>query len=147
MATVTSRQGSGTQPGVEPAQGDQRVVMRGLGWEGYTTMLRLRGGRPVPRMIYLDGDLILMSPAYIHEFVKELIDQQHAWYHQPLAELAKDGYLARHLYALSVYDSIVVMEKRQKNPPFALVRGGEGHVNVPQTGSFIDLRRAFGVPD
>jgi len=82
-----------------------------------------------------------------HEFVKELIDQQHAWYHQPLAELNQGGYLARHLYALSVYESIVVMEKRLKNPPLALVRGGEGHVAMPQTGSYIDLRRAFGVPD
>jgi Uma2 family endonuclease len=71
MTTATSRQGPGTQPTVVPPPGDQRVVLRGIGWEGYTTMLRLRGGRPVPRMAYLDGDLILMSPAYLHEFVKE----------------------------------------------------------------------------
>jgi Uma2 family endonuclease len=71
MSTATSRQGAGTQPTVEPPEGDQRVVLRGIGWEGYKTMLRLRGERPVPRMIYLDGDLILMSPAYLHESVKE----------------------------------------------------------------------------
>jgi Uma2 family endonuclease len=47
--------------------GDQCVTLRGLDWRGYLTMLRLRGERPVPRMIYLDGELLLVSPSYIHE--------------------------------------------------------------------------------
>ena len=42
-------------------EGDQCVTMRGLDWKGYLTMLRLRGERSVPRMVYLDGDLLLAS--------------------------------------------------------------------------------------
>ena len=48
-------------------EGDQAVTLRGLDWKGYLTILRLRGERPVPRMIYLDGELQLVSPSYIHE--------------------------------------------------------------------------------
>jgi Uma2 family endonuclease len=49
------------------AEGDQCVTLGGLDWKGYSTMLRLRGDRPAPRMIYLDGDLLLVSPSFIHE--------------------------------------------------------------------------------
>lgn len=59
MATIATR--------IETAAGDQCVVMRGIGWKGYSMMLRLRGERPRPRMVYLDGDLYLMSPAFPHE--------------------------------------------------------------------------------
>lgn len=59
MATISQK--------AEPATDDQCVVMRGIGWKGYTTVLRLRGERPSPRMVYLDGDLYLMSPAFPHE--------------------------------------------------------------------------------
>jgi Uma2 family endonuclease len=34
-------------------------------------MLRLRGERGVPRMVYLDGDLWLMSPSFPHERLAE----------------------------------------------------------------------------
>src|SRR4051812_23088559 len=60
MATTTDE----TATAVE---GDQCVVMRGVGWKGYSTVLRLRGERRGPQMVYLDGDLFLMSPAYTHE--------------------------------------------------------------------------------
>src|SRR3954447_4640437 len=52
-------------------EGDQWVTLRGLDWKGYLTMLRLRGERPVPRMVYLDGDLLLVSPSYSHEILAE----------------------------------------------------------------------------
>src|SRR5690348_2763174 len=53
--------------------GDQCVELRGFDWRGYSTMLRLRGERPCPRMIYLDGDLYLVSPSMRHENLKELL--------------------------------------------------------------------------
>jgi Uma2 family endonuclease len=46
---------------------DRCVVLRFIGWSGYRTMLRVRGERNSPRMIYLDGDLWLMSPSFSHE--------------------------------------------------------------------------------
>lgn len=62
MATTTPTPTRSTQ-----ADGDQCVALRDIGWEGYTTMLRLRGDRAMPRMVYLDGDLLLMSPSFPHE--------------------------------------------------------------------------------
>jgi len=49
------------------------VMMSAVGWAGYRTLLRLRGDRPRPRMIYLDGDAFLMSPAFPHEELAELL--------------------------------------------------------------------------
>ena len=41
------------------ADGDQCVAVRDIGWKGYGTLLRLRGERPRPRMVYLDGTVWL----------------------------------------------------------------------------------------
>ena len=51
-------------------EGDQYVELRGIGWAGYSSILRLRGDRSRPKMIYLDGDLLFMSPALPHERLK-----------------------------------------------------------------------------
>ena len=56
---------------VRGADGDQCVELHGIDWKGYTTLLRLRGDRSVPRMIYLDGTVWLMSPAFPHEWLKK----------------------------------------------------------------------------
>lgn len=53
--------------------GDQCVVLRDIGWKGYTTLLRVRGERSIPRMVYLDGSLLLLSPSFFHERLKELL--------------------------------------------------------------------------
>lgn len=60
-----------TDPRIDPATGDQCVELRDLDWQGYLTMLRLRGERSRPRMVYLDGTLYLMSPAFPHERLSE----------------------------------------------------------------------------
>jgi Uma2 family endonuclease len=51
--------------------GDQCVVFRDVEWKGYSTLLKLRGERAIPRMIYLDGSLFLMSPSFSHEYLTE----------------------------------------------------------------------------
>jgi len=51
--------------------GDQCVVLWNIGWKGYATLLKVRGERSVPRMVYLDGKLSLMSPSFTHEYLKE----------------------------------------------------------------------------
>jgi Uma2 family endonuclease len=66
MATVTTENARDTD-----VQGDQYVVMHGIGWDGYTKVLLARGERSTPRMVYLDGDLYLMSPAFRHESLAE----------------------------------------------------------------------------
>lgn len=60
MATATDR----------AVEGNQVVALRGIGWRGYLDLLRLRGGRRLPKIVYLDGTAWLMSPAYIHERYK-----------------------------------------------------------------------------
>ena len=57
--------------------GDQCVVLRDIGWKGYTTLLKVRGERSIPRMVYLDGSLLLLSPSYFHERLKELFGVFH----------------------------------------------------------------------
>src|SRR5262245_59277930 len=62
MATTTPSTRSG------PAYGDPCVVLRDVGSGGYTALLKLRGERPSPRMIYLDGDLYLVATSAHVEF-------------------------------------------------------------------------------
>jgi Uma2 family endonuclease len=49
---------------------DRRVVFHDVGWPGYLTLLRLRGERSWPKMVYLDGTVWLMSPTFPHERLK-----------------------------------------------------------------------------
>lgn len=86
-------------------------------------------------------------PGTFHEYMKGLIDEMHAWYHAPLSDLSIESSLARNLYSLSFFDSIVVMEKRRKNPPLALARGLNGHEHLPPAMTFLDLRRRSGIDD
>ncbi|MCA1685578.1 MAG: Uma2 family endonuclease [Planctomycetia bacterium] len=65
MATIT------TAETATETQGDQWVVLSGVGWKGYTAILRAKGDRRWPKAVYLDGDLYLMSPAYPHEWIAD----------------------------------------------------------------------------
>jgi Uma2 family endonuclease len=55
--------------------GDQCVAFPGIGWKGYVTLLRLRGERSMPKMVYLDGTVWLMSPSFPHERLKSRLGQ------------------------------------------------------------------------
>src|SRR5580704_11360775 len=56
------------------AIGDQCVEFRDIGWKGYSTLLQLRGERPMPRMVYLDGTVWLSSVDFPHERLKGRLD-------------------------------------------------------------------------
>lgn len=88
----------------------------------------------------------VQRPGTFLEYIKELIDDMHAWYHEPLATL-DSSYMANHLYSIGVFDSIVVMEKRRKNPPLILARGYDGHIQNPSAMTHVEMRRMFGIPD
>jgi hypothetical protein len=51
------------------------------------------------------------KPDTFHEFVKNLMDEMHAWYHAPLSKMAEQ-YFAQHIYSISIFDSIIVIEKK-----------------------------------
>lgn len=56
-------------------ESDQCVVMRRVGWKGYCAVLRARGERSSPKIVYLDGDLHFMSPGFAHEHLRERLGQ------------------------------------------------------------------------
>ncbi len=57
------------------AEGDPCVAIREIGWKGYCSLLRMRGDRSMPRMVYLDGTVWLKSPAFPHERLKTRLGQ------------------------------------------------------------------------
>ncbi len=54
---------------------DQCVALRALAWKDYSTLLRLRGERAVPKIVYLDGTVWLMSPSFPRERLKNRLGQ------------------------------------------------------------------------
>lgn len=62
MATAALETRGTTDSAPEPC-----VVFHDIDWRGYESILKIRGERPAPRMVYLDGSLFLMSPSYSHE--------------------------------------------------------------------------------
>ncbi|CAN5909252.1 Uma2 family endonuclease [soil metagenome] len=49
------------------AVGESGVVLHGIGWDGYETIMKLVGDRRYPRLLYRQGNLIMMSPSRPHE--------------------------------------------------------------------------------
>ena len=67
-ATSTSAPAQASVPPLDVAvEADQFVEIDAVGWAGYKRYLQARGERSRPKMIYFDGDLILVSPAEPHE--------------------------------------------------------------------------------
>lgn len=52
------------------SEGDHCVVMNGLDWKGYSAILRAKGERYYPKMVYLDGSLWLMTAGFSHECIR-----------------------------------------------------------------------------
>jgi len=62
----------------------------------------------------------------------------HGWYNEPEAK-NRSEIACRDIYCLSIYDSIVVIEKRRKNPPIALAIGEKGHIKNPDFITYRDI--------
>lgn len=78
--------------------------------------------------------------------VKDLIDQMHAWYHAPI-DKADQVMAAVTIPSITIFDSLVAIEKRRRSPPIALARGDGGHQKNPPAMDYIAMRRALRVPD
>jgi Uma2 family endonuclease len=52
---------------------DQRVVLRGIDWDGFETILKAIGDQPAVRLTYDRGDLELMAPSLDHEETGSLL--------------------------------------------------------------------------
>ncbi len=79
------------------------------------------------------------------EYVKNLIDEMHGWYHDASDEPGPDS-RARQLYSLSIFDSMVAIEKRRRNPPMTLAFGYGGHVETPRQMDYRAVRAWAEVP-
>src|SRR5437868_2949667 len=66
MATAVDK------PATRTSIGEQRVVIRNVGWDGYESLLRLVGDGHI-RLTYDRGDAELMSPSHNHEFYKKVL--------------------------------------------------------------------------
>jgi hypothetical protein len=64
-------------------------------------------------------------PGSFIEHTKGLIDRLHAWYVEDPDDAARDESFARTTFGISIYDSIVVFERRKKNEPFHCMVGTE----------------------
>lgn len=78
--------------------------------------------------------------------VKGLIDEMHSWYHAPIGH-AESILAATQIPSITIFDSIVAIEKRQRTPPISLARGCGGGQKNPLAMDYLDLRRALGIPD
>ncbi|WP_394822006.1 Uma2 family endonuclease [Pendulispora albinea] len=58
---------------LEAEEVDQRVILHGMTWKDYEIILAVRGERSLPRIYYLDGEIELMNPSWMHEDVKTTI--------------------------------------------------------------------------
>lgn len=73
IAAMVQNKIDAVSPGEYVPTADERVVMYGIGWDGFETLLALRGDHAGPRMAYLDGAVELMSPSNNHEWIKSSI--------------------------------------------------------------------------
>jgi Uma2 family endonuclease len=68
-----SRPAQALPPVPAPEDFDQRVILHGVTWKQYETILAIRGDAAGVRIAYLAGELELMSPSRGHERTKTLI--------------------------------------------------------------------------
>ena len=74
MAAMTLRSTTTPVPlGEYVPTADQVIVMHEISWEGYESLLALRGDRRRPKLAYLDGVVELMTTSRDHEGIKGTI--------------------------------------------------------------------------
>jgi Uma2 family endonuclease len=77
MSTITSRPRTHAGPTSldvsGPRQGDQRIVLRGVGWHIYDCLSDAIGEGQHVRLAYDGKDLEIMTTGYLHERYKELL--------------------------------------------------------------------------
>ena len=86
MAAMISRSTTTPVPlGEYVPTADQVIVMNGISWEGYESLLALRGDRRRPKLAYLDGAVELMTTSRDHEGIKGTVGRFVEAYYQEAA--------------------------------------------------------------
>ena len=74
------------------ADHDHVIVLRGVSWSHYESLLEARGEKPQPRFAYLDGVLEIMTTSQRHEVDKKLIARLlEAYAEEAHLEITGDG--------------------------------------------------------
>jgi Uma2 family endonuclease len=139
--------------------GDQCVEFRAVGWKGYSKLLKIRGDRGTPRMVYLDGDLFLMSPSYPHERLKHLLGlfvmvvaeeldiSCHAaastTFRRRKKDVGVEGDQTFYIANAGRVRGKVDLDLRQDPPPDLAIEAVQTH----PVGSSIEVYRRLGVPE
>jgi Uma2 family endonuclease len=93
--TVMAMHARSMNPGLPASRRDDHdniVVMHGVTWAQYESVLEIRGERSTPRICYLAGELELMSPGRNHERIKSLFGRLlEAWAEEAGVELNAYG--------------------------------------------------------
>ena len=126
---------------------DEHVVIDGIGWSGYETLLALRGEKRRPRMTYLDGAVALMPISKHHERIRFVLGRLLEIYMLELgvrfSGYGQTTYQARGANAgFEADECYVIGEPRDDRPDLVLeivwTNGG---------AQKLDVYRAFGVPE
>lgn len=73
MATATATASPIPETALVP--GEMVVVLSDIGWSGFEQIVRLKGERHTPRLVYSEGALTLMSPSHVHEHGGDRLDR------------------------------------------------------------------------
>ena len=126
---------------------DEPVLIEGLGWSGYETLLAMRGEKRRPRMTFFDGAVELMALSKKHERVRFVCGRLLEIYMLELgvrfSGYGQTTYKAPHASAGFEADECYVLgEQRDDRPDLVLevvcTSGGRKK---------LDVYRAFGVPE
>ncbi len=105
--------------------------------------------RMSPEGVYLAEDLhtsyapsfgggLDVSESFI-SYCKSLCDQVNAAFFPNLQD--RKAWLADHLFGVSFFDSMVVIERRPKQAPYSITQGEAGHIDTPKQQDVAYFRR------
>ena len=100
MATNNTQASAPPLDADEDSIGEQVIVWAGIGWEGFETFLEVRGEGRRPKIIYLDGNLTLVSRDYARLDGDQVMFLPHVGWHgyERLLGLPATGSPPRLLY-------------------------------------------------
>lgn len=126
---------------------DQHVVIDGVGWAGYETLLALRGEKRRPRMTYLDGAVELMSISKQHERIRFVLGRLLEMYMLELGVrfcgYGQTTYQAAHADAGFEADECYVLGAPRDGRPDLVLEVVWTSGGIQKLGVY----RAFGVPE
>jgi len=126
---------------------DEPVLIQGVDWSGYESMLALRGEQHRPRMAYLNGAVELMAISKHHERVRfvfgRLLEIYMLELGVPFCGYGQTTYKAPHALAAFEADECYVLGEPHDDRPDLVLEIVWSNGGLKK----LDVYRAFGVPE